>query len=90
MNATPSVPITLGAGQLVLSVGDLQGVSFRETAGAVATVRLFDNTAGSGVLLGTYGFTALQSIDIDISQKRRFKTGVFAVITGTVEGSIFV
>ena len=86
----PSVPIPLAAGQLVLSVGDLAGVSFRETAGVAATVRLFDNTSGAGTLLGTYGFLALQSIDVDFSQNRRFKTGVFAVITGTVEGSIFV
>lgn len=90
MNAQPCVPVALGAGQVYLGIGDLAGVSFRETAGVAAIVRLFDNTAGSGTLLGTYGFAALQSIDIDFSQNRWFTKGVFAVITGTVEGSIFI
>lgn len=90
MSAEPCVPISLAAGQIgPAGGGDIAGVTIRETAGAAATVRLFDNTAGSGVLLGTFGLAALQSIDVDYSQNRRYKTGVFAVITGTVEGSIF-
>jgi hypothetical protein len=84
-----STPIALAAGQLVTGSGVLKGVSFRETAGAVAIVQLFDNTAGSGVLLGTYGFVAKQSIDIDFNNTRHLSKGIFAVITGTVEGSIF-
>lgn len=82
--------ITLGAGQLVLSSGALREVTIRETAGAAATVRLFDNTSGSGLLLGTYGLAANQSLLDTCSNPRRFTNGVFAVITGTVEGSIFV
>lgn len=85
-----STPIAFAAGQLVTGAGALREVTLRETAGAVATVKLFDNTSGSGTLIGTYGFLALQSIDISINNTRRFKTGIFAVVTGTVEGSIFV
>ena len=84
-----STPISLAGGQLVTGNGVLKGVSFRETAGAVAIVQLFANTAGSGTLLGTYGFLAKQSIDIDFNNVRHISKGVFAVITGTVEGSIF-
>lgn len=83
-------PLTLAAGQLVTGSGVIMGISVRETAGVAATVRLFDNTAGSGVLLGTYGLAALGSIDVDFAHPRHVSTGVYAVITGTVEGSIFV
>lgn len=83
-----ATPITLAAGALVATSGSLRGVSFRETAGVAATVKLYDNSAGSGVLLGTYGLAALGSVDPGMFN-RRFSNGVFAVITGTVEGSIF-
>ena len=88
--ADRGVPMTLAAGQLVTGSGVVRGVSIRETAGAAATVRLFDNTAGSGTLLGTYGLAANASIDVDFSAGRQAAKGVYAVITGTVEGSIFV
>lgn len=83
-------PLTLAAGQLVTGSGVLLGISIRETAGSAATVRLFDNTAGSGTLLGTYGLTALGSLDVDFANARHLSNGVYAVITGTVEGSIFI
>jgi len=85
-----SVPKTLAAGLLASAPGVLQGVSIRETAGAAATVRLFDNaSAGSGTLLSTYGLAALGSIDTGLIE-RQIANGVYAVITGTVEGSIFI
>lgn len=85
-----STPVVLAAGQLVTGRGALREVTIRETAGSAAIVQLFDNTSGTGTLIGTYGLTAKQSIVDTASNPRRFLNGVFAVITGTVEGSIFV
>ncbi|MDO8391057.1 MAG: hypothetical protein Q7V57_11255 [Actinomycetota bacterium] len=86
-----SAPVALAAGALVTSVGALAGVSFRETAGAAATVKLYDNaSAASGKLLGTFGLAALGSIDTEYVNGRQITNGVYAVITGTVEGSIFI
>lgn len=87
----PCVPIPLvTATALVTGQGALSGITIAETAGAVATVKLYDNTAGSGTLIGTYKLAAATSVDVDYSQERRFRTGLFCVITGTVEGSAFV
>lgn len=89
MNLEAASPIVLSAATLVTGQGVLKGITIRETAGAAATVRLFDNTAASGTLLGTYGLAALGSIDIGL-MNRRISKGVTAAVTGTVEGSIFV
>lgn len=90
MNLISAAPIVLGAGQLVTGPGSFKGITVRETAGVAATVRLFDNTSGAGTLIGTYGLPALGSIDSGHLAGRRFVNGLFAVITGTVEGSVFV
>ena len=91
MDLIPGVPKALAAGALQANQGVLRGIAIRETAGAAATVRLFDNaSAGSGTLLGAYNLAALGTVDLDYPRGRQFVNGVFAVITGTVEGSIFV
>lgn len=90
MNADFSRGVTLAAGQLVTGRGALREVTLRETAGAVAIVQLFDGLSAAGVLLGTYGFLAKQSILDTCSNPRKFDTGIFVVITGTVEGAVFV
>lgn len=80
----------IAAGSLLTGQGKLAGYSFRETAGAAASVKLFDNAAaGSGTLLATIGFTANQSKEIS-QLDLWFQAGVFAVVTGTVEGSVYV
>lgn len=83
------------AGALVPNMGYYFGFSLRETAGAAATVRLWDNaSAASGTLLATIGFTANQSQNIAIGQADAgvfFASGIFVeVVAGTVEGSIYV
>ena len=90
MNRPPAGPKALGAGQLALGPGRWRGLSVRETAGAVATVRLFDNTAGSGLLLATIGLAANGSLTVLEEAGVSFAVGVFAVLTGTTEGSIYL
>jgi hypothetical protein len=85
-----SIPKVLAAGQLVTGPGAFREASMRETAGAVAIVQIFDGTSGAGTLIGTYGFLAKQSIVDTASNPRRFTTGLFVVITGTVEGNVCV
>ena len=86
-----SVPIPIGAGQLTIGIGEFKGINVRETSGAgTASVRLFDNTAGSGTLLGTYFLAANGFWDTDFNDNRQVTKGLVVVITGTVEGSIFV
>lgn len=91
MPLNDSIPITLAAGQLgTYTQGAYRGITVRETAGAAAIVKIFDNTSGAGVLLGVYGLAALQSIDTSSLNGRAITKGLFAVITGTVEGSVFI
>ena len=82
-----AVPLVAGVISSVPTM--LSGVSVRETAGAAATVRIFDNaSAGSGTLLATIGLTALQSTSVDRNVPTVAANGIFVVITGTVEGNI--
>lgn len=82
--------IPLAAGQLVTGQTMFAGISVRETAGAAATVRLFDNTSGAGTLLATVGLAALGSEYIECQLPIAAVNGIFAVITGTVEGHVRV
>jgi|GEM_PF-2598788 len=86
---TAATPISIAAGQLFTGGGHLAGYNFRETAGAVAKVRLWDNTSAAGVILATVALAANGSIDLVCD--RRFAKGVFAeIVSGAVEGSIFI
>ena len=70
--------------------GTYRGFSLRETAGAVATVRIYDNTAASGTLLDTISFAANESArEWYGNGGLAFATGLHIdVVSGTVEGSI--
>jgi hypothetical protein len=68
------------------------GYTIRETAGAVATVRIYDNaSAASGTLLGTIALLANESRDVQYPAGVRAANGVFVdVVAGTVEGSVWI
>ena len=86
-----SRPKPIAAGQLFTGTGIYRGFSLRETSGAaLATVQLFDNTAGSGTLLDTIQLPQSMDDRYDFNEGVFFTAGIFAVITGAVEGSIFV
>lgn len=76
---------------VVSSPGSYVGWALRETAGAVATVRLYDNSSSaSGTLLDTIQLAANESGSEWLSGNGlRFANGVYAqVVAGTVEGSV--
>lgn len=83
-----TIPLTAGA---LSAAGALfAGYTVRETAGAAATVRIYDNaSAGSGTLVATIALAANGS-DNRPGFNVYAANGLFAVITGTVEGSLFV
>ncbi|MEA2704740.1 MAG: hypothetical protein QOD63_2685 [Actinomycetota bacterium] len=88
---TPAVPIALtGADQLVRTgIGTYYGFSIRETAGAVATVRIYDGTTAAGTLLDTLGLAANQSMREYYPDGIWVQSGIFVkIVAGAVEGSI--
>lgn len=88
----PARPVALAAGALFTGPGTLRGFCIREAGGTnPVTVQIFDNTAGSGLLLATLRLAANESRDVDIDGGLRFDKGVFVVLTGTtpnVEGHV--
>lgn len=93
MSGTHAQAKPFAAGALAVGVGVLAGYTLRETAGAVATVRLWDNaSAASGTILATVALAANASaVSIADSGGIWFNAGVFAqVVAGTVEGSVFL
>jgi hypothetical protein len=80
----------IAAGVLVSTAGIYAGYSLRETAGAAATVRLWDGAAASGTQIATIALAANGSRDVGIPHGVWF-TGLFIeIVTGTVEGSIYI
>jgi hypothetical protein len=81
-----------GANQLIITgVGYYKGVTIRETAAAVATVRIYDGVSAAGTLLETIALAANESKNYSYHEGRTFLTGVFvSIVAGTVEGSVFV
>lgn len=81
----------LAAGALCPGPAIFAGFSVRETAGAVATVRLWDNpAAGNGNLLATIALAANASSHFAVPQGV-WVTGIFAeIVAGTVEGSVYL
>lgn len=76
----------------VLAVrGKLRGWTLRETAGAVATVDLYDNaSAASGTKVGAISLAAAGSSTVFFSEEVQVRNGIFYDVTGTVTGSVFV
>lgn len=86
----PSRPKALAPGALVANNGIYTGYSLRETAGAAAVVRLWDNpAAASGTILATIALAANASKDASVLGV--WFTGVFVeIVSGTVEGSVYI
>ncbi|OHV46607.1 hypothetical protein BBK14_01805 [Parafrankia soli] len=85
-----SVALT-GSDQAVLAaVGVYRGICLRETAGAAAAVRVYDNpSAASGTVIGA--FTLAANASVDVVHDGIWVTGVYVdVISGAVEGSVRV
>lgn len=67
------------------------GFSLRETAGAAAVVRIYDNTAADGTLLDTISLAADESAREFYPGGIKAVAGIyFSLVSGTVEGSIRV
>lgn len=83
-----------GASQQIRTAPDsYSGYTIRETAGAVAVVRVWDNAAGAsaGTLLETVGLAANQSQTVTHARPIMPTAGIWVqVVSGTVEGSIRV
>ena len=91
--ATSARPTPFAAGVLVSHAGYYVGYSLRETAGAVATVRLWNNaSAASGTLVATIALVASASRDFAVPDDGVwFDLGLFVeVVAGTVEGAIYL
>lgn len=87
----PARRLPLTAGAATTARGEFRGYTVRETAGAAATVRIHDGASATGVLLATIALTANQSQTVLDGAGVYFDGGVFVeVVTGTVEGSVFV
>lgn len=66
-----------------------RGVTVRETAGAVAVVRLFDDPdSANGTLLETVSLAANASFSALYDDGIRAAHGIYAEITGAVEGAV--
>lgn len=84
-------PVAFAAGQLASGMAFYRGYSLRETAGAAATVRLWDNTSAAGVLLATIALAANSSKDFVAPHNVMAQNGIFVqVVAGTVEGSVYL
>jgi hypothetical protein len=90
-NFVTPVPLT-GADQTVATGPSFYaGICVRETAGAAAQLRIFDNTANSGTLLDTIALVANESLSLDYPRARRAGLGIRVdILAGTVEGSVMV
>jgi hypothetical protein len=89
--AIPATPVALtGADQAVAtSRTTYRGITVRETAGAVATVRVFDNaSAATGTLLDSIALAAGASLSLLYVGGLSARNGVYVDVTGAVEGSV--
>lgn len=87
---TTTVPI--GAGTTVLSAtpGSITGFAFRETAGAVARVTLFDGADNAGALMIPISLVANESTRAFPGRALSFSKLAAVVISGAVEGAVFL
>lgn len=76
---------------VVAAATTYHGIDIRETTGlATATIVLYDNaSAASGTILGTYSLVAGESRSEEFIIGRAASNGIYAAITGTVQGSVF-
>jgi hypothetical protein len=84
-------PVALTASDQLVFTGQTTywGICVRETAGAVAQVRVYDNTSATGTLVDVVALAANGSITIMHPHGLRCFIGVYVdIVAGTVEGSI--
>lgn len=75
--------------QVKTGSGFYRGLSVRETASAAASIVLYDNTAASGTIIETVALAAGESVRIWFDDEGiPFTNGVYADVTGTIQGSI--
>lgn len=90
------ISATAATTQVITGAGQIRGFSIREAAAApaAATVRIYDAIAGSAIadLAVTLDLAANASKTVVYGQDKplNFKLGVRVVVTGQVEGSIYV
>lgn len=91
--STPAgtIALTGSDGQHHTGVGVLRGLCVRETAGAAARIRVHDGTSTSGTVIAAVTLAANEASVVWLDDGVRFATGLYVdVITGAVEGSLFV
>lgn len=89
--SSPVVAKPYVAGVLSATPITYNGLVLRETAGAVATVRVWDNaSSASGTLLDTVAFIASASVERYHSGVRAEKGLFLETVAGAVEGSVRV
>jgi hypothetical protein len=88
-NRAINLPAASGAVSGVAAQGKYKGISVRETAGAVASLRLWDSAAASGTLLETIALPANGSTWVDIADGVALTVGIYyEKVAGTIEGTI--
>lgn len=91
MSAVSGVIALTGADQVVSAAAcEYMGFTVRETAGARAVVRIYDNaSAGSGKLLDTVSLLPNESAREYYPEPIFARSGVYVdVVSGAVEGSV--
>jgi hypothetical protein len=85
-----AIPVTTDAATLNRR-GKLLGWSLRETAGAVATVDLYDHaTAASGTRVAAISLAAAGSSTVVYPEAVQLANGLYYDVTGDVAGSVYV
>lgn len=88
--AKDNAPVNATTGTMVSAVPTTYyGFSLRETAGANATVQIFDNVSASGVLLDTIQLAPGESARDWYGGGVAARIGIYVnIVTGTIEGSV--
>lgn len=87
-----AVPFTVGAsGTVYTGRCNFRGASVRETAGAVAAVRVYDGTSAAGTLVAAFSLPANGSAFVAPDDGVQAAVGLYwSVVSGAVEGSVWV
>lgn len=86
-----SLALTGSDGQHHTGVGVLRGLCVRETAGAAARIRVYDNTSAAGTVIAAVSLAANEAQMVWLDDGVRFALGLHVdVVTGAVEGSLYI
>lgn len=68
-----------------------RGITLRETAGAAAAVRVYDNTSAAGTIVAVVALAANASATIAPPDGIFMANGVYiSIVSGTIEGSVWI